>query len=206
MTSHPTIVLGITGGIACGKSEVGRILASAGLHVLDADSLAHQLMKKGGPVWSDIVACFGSRILSPEEDVDRGKLGALVFNHPARLEELNRLVHPAVRASIAEWVDARQKAKEDAAVLIPLLFEAGFTEGWDAVICVTAEDSQVFQRLEKRGLTRAEAEQRIAAQMPLAQKADQSDLIIENNGSLAALHRETLHVLTSLRTKRKKYE
>ena len=116
MNSPHSIILGITGGIACGKTEIGRILSSEGFKVLDSDFLAHELMGKGRPVYTAVVQQFGDAILAEDGEIDRAKLGKMVFADPAAREELNRLVHPAVIAAAKEWIEECRKAQEDAAL------------------------------------------------------------------------------------------
>ena len=203
MSSHQPIILAITGGIACGKSEAGRILSQEGFSILDTDLLAHEIMSTGTPVFERVVEAFGKTILSTEGEVDRTKLGQLVFSNPAVRETLNGLVHPAVIQETEEW---KAKQQGDAAVLVPLLFEAGWTEGWDAIVCVSADEKQIFQRLGKRGLSEGEARKRIAAQMPLAEKEAKADFVIRNNETLNALHEETLKVIECIRSKGNDHE
>jgi dephospho-CoA kinase len=175
--------------------------------VLDSDFLAHELMGKGRPVYTAVVQQFGDAILAEDGEIDRGRLGKKVFEDPQAREALNRLVHPAVIAEAQEWIKACREAQEDAAVLVPLLFEAGWTEGWDAIICVTAPDEQVFQRLEKRGLSNDEARKRIAAQMPQAEKAARADFVIENGGTTEVLRNRIVDLVEKIRReKRKSYE
>jgi dephospho-CoA kinase len=203
MRSHSSIILGITGGIACGKTETGRILAEAGFDVLDTDSLAHDVMKAGTSTFKQVVKQFGKSILNPDGEMDRTQLGRLVFADSSAREALNRLVHPAVIKAAEQW---KAERKRESAILVPLLFEAGWTEGWDAVVCVSADEDVVFQRLEKRGLNREEARQRIAAQMPRAEKETKSDFIIRNNKTLDALRKETLNVLERIRSRGNSHE
>ena len=204
MNSSRSIILGITGGIACGKTETGRILSSEGFKVLDSDFLAHELMGKGRPVYGKVIDCFGGSILDESGEIDRAKLGAKVFSDPQARETLNRLVHPAVIQAAADWIRECRAAQEDAAVLVPLLFEAGWTEGWDAVICVTAPEEQVFRRLEKRGISNSEAGKRIAAQMPQPEKAARADFIIENGGTPDALRSRTIDLVEKIRREKRK--
>jgi len=203
MTSHQPIILGITGGIACGKTETGRSFTEAGFAVLDTDLLAHEMMKAGTPVFKQVVEQFGTSILNADGEIDRRKLGELVFADPAARETLNGLVHPAVIKAAEQW---KTEQNRDAVILIPLLFEAGWTEGWDAIVCVSADEKVVFQRLEKRGLSEDEARKRIAAQMPLAEKEAKADFIIENNETLDALREETRRVVECIRSKGNAHE
>jgi dephospho-CoA kinase len=204
MNSPQSIILGITGGIASGKTEVGRILSSEGFKVLDSDFLAHELMGKDKPVYINVVEQFGGSILAADGEIDRTKFGANVFSDPAAREALNRLVHPAVIGAAQEWIADCRQTQEDAAVLVPLLFEASWTDGWDAVICVTAPEEQIFQRLEKRGLPKEAAQKRILAQMPQAAKAAQADFIIENGGTPDALRSRTMDLVEKIRREKRK--
>lgn len=186
------VVLGVTGGIACGKSEVGRILGEMGFAVCDADRVAHDLMKKGTPVFSQVVDRFGTHILSDDGEISRSILGETVFEDPAQRETLNRLVHPAVRESLERWILRKRNAGENTAILVPLLFESGMQDlDWDAVVCVSSCEEDIFQRLEKRGLTREEAEKRIHSQMPLAEKEKLADHVVPNSGTLGELELAT---------------
>ena len=203
MTSHQPIILALTGGIACGKSETGRILEKQGFAVLDTDLLAHELMCSGTPLFEAVVQRFGSGVVGEDGELDRGVLGTMVFGDPAALADLNRLVHPAVIDAGNAWKEAQTG---DAAVLIPLLFEAGWTDGWDAVVCVSADEETVFQRLEKRGQGRAEALPRISAQMPLSEKEERSEYTIHNSGTLEELRDEVFSVLECIRNQKEPYE
>ncbi len=193
------VVIAITGGIACGKSEVGRILGHMGYSVCDTDRVAHELMTKGMPVYQKVVEFFGTRILTEDREISRPKLGEIVFETPAKLMELNRLIHPAVRSVIEEWISQRRRNQENAAAQIPLLFESGMQNlGWDAVVCVSSSEEQVYERLEKRGVSRQKALRRIAAQMPLAEKENLSDRVIRNFGTLQELEEATRKTMASL--------
>jgi dephospho-CoA kinase len=203
MKSPPAIILGITGGIACGKTEAGRILSMEGFKVLDSDFLAHELMSRGRPVYEAVVKEFGREILAADGEIDRANLGKRVFADRQARETLNRLVHPAVIQAAREWIKNCRDAQEDAAVLVPLLFETGWTDGWDAVICVTAPEERVFQWLEKRGLTGDEARNRIAAQMPQSKKAAQADFVIENDGTTEALRNRIMNLVEKIRCKKR---
>ena len=180
-----TIILGVTGGIACGKSEVGHILREMGFKVCDADRVAHDLMRAGTTVHQSIVDVFGEQVLSADGEISREDLGRIVFGNPGKLSMLNELVHPGVREALEHWMAERRKNAEHAAVQLPLLFESGMQElGWDAIICVSSAEAQVIGRLGKRGFQEHEARRRIASQMPLSEKEDLSDCVIQNDGTL----------------------
>jgi dephospho-CoA kinase len=197
------MVIGVTGGIACGKSEVGRILESMGYCVIDADHVAHGLMAKGTGVFKDIVAFFGKRILSGEGEICRSTLGAIVFEDSEKRERLNALVHPAVRSEIERWISERRDRRDRAAVQIPLLFESRMHDlDWDGIICVSASDELVLERLRKRGMDENAAMQRIRSQMPLTEKERLSDCVIRNLGTLQELKGATRQALERLPVER----
>ena len=186
--NRKAISIGVTGGIACGKSEVGRILREIGFAVCDADRVAHDLMDKGSPVFQHVVDHFGDQILSESGGISRPVLGKLVFDDPSKLRALNALVHPAVRKALEDWMECRRTEGRPAAVLLPLLYESGMEDlDWDAVVCVSSPKQNVFQRLEKRGLSPEEAEKRVCSQMPLAEKEKRADVVIPNIGTLGEL-------------------
>lgn len=203
MTCAPQnpVVIAVTGGIACGKSEVGRILSQMEFAVCDADHVAHDLMKKGTLVYRQVVDLFGTRILSNEGEISRPVLGKDVFENPEKREALNRLVHPAVQAALEERIEEARLDGRNTAVLVPLLFESGMDSlKWDAVVCVSSPESQVLQRLEARGHEEEEALQRIGSQLPLEEKERRSDHVIRNNGSLGELDQSTRETVQRIRT------
>jgi len=194
-----SIVLGITGGIACGKSEVGRILRDLGFVVCDSDHVAHGLMAKGMAVHQRIVECFGDHVLDGSGEISRSALGTLVFDDPEKLSRLNRLIHPAVRVELQRWIAERRSNGDSAAVQIPLLFESGMdTLDWDAVVCVSSKEDQVCERIAARGINLIDARKRIAAQMPLGEKERLSDRVIRNFGTLQELEEATRKTVESL--------
>lgn len=191
--------IGITGGIACGKSTVGRILREAGVPVCETDEVAHAVMQPGGPAYGGVVDRFGPGICRPDGTIDRRLLGVRVFAAEGERQALNALVHPHVRRTWLEWVAARQSgASSWVAVIIPLLYEVGAERDVDVVWCVAAPPEEVAERLRQRGLNPREMAQRLAAQWPLQAKRDRADYVIENTGSEADLRaqvRTALHRL-----------
>jgi dephospho-CoA kinase len=190
--------LAVTGGLACGKSEVGRILARHGWRVLDADDVAHEAMAPGGAAHEGVVRAFGREIRAADGRIDRARLGARVFADDAARLALNAIVHPPVVARCRAWAEEQRRAGRPCAVLVPLLFEAGMDAGWDAVLCVTAPEADVRDRLRRRGVADDEAGRRIAAQMPLDEKRRRSDAAIRNDGSRDDLERETMKTLQDI--------
>ncbi|MCF7847886.1 MAG: dephospho-CoA kinase [Kiritimatiellales bacterium] len=201
--SRNPLVLAVTGGIACGKSEVGRILETLGFAVCDTDHVAHQLMKRGEPVYARVVECFGRGILADNGEIDRPMLGKKVFENSNDRKILNGLVHPAVKEWLVGWLAEQAAEGRDAAVQIPLLFESGITDLWDAVVCVSSDADRVAQRLAGRGLDIGEIEARIGAQMPLNEKEKLSDIIIYNNGTVEELEKQTRQTILSALAERK---
>lgn len=197
------LAIGITGGIACGKSTVGEILQAAGLKVLDTDKVAHEVMAAGTDVHRAVLTAFGEAILASNGEVDRKKLGARVFGAPDQLAELNRIVHPAVGQAWRRWMVEQVRTGQDVAVLIPLLFEVGAVEGWDAIIVVAAPEAQVLARLASRGLSEDQARARIASQWSQEEKIKRTDFVIMNDGSMIDLERNTLQTLQDIQRKRR---
>jgi len=195
-----SLVLGITGGIACGKSEVGKIFKRMGFVVCDADRVAHRLMRKGTPVYQRVVDYFGIRILLDDGEISRPILGNIVFGNPMERKALDGLVHPAVEEELRGWMAGKRREAQDAAVLLPLLFESGMESlGWDGIICVSSGAEEIFRRLEKRGLKRGEAEQRVASQMPLKEKERRADWVVSNIGTLEELDQSVQEVMNRIK-------
>ncbi len=179
----------LTGGIACGKSTAGRMLAEHGVAVCDADEIARELLAPGTPYTRRVIERFGPSIVDAAGAIDRRALGRRVFMDAAERAALEAIVHPETLRRLGAWLDEQRRMGRSAAAIVPLLFEVGATVGWDAVICVTADMAVVRRRLAERGLTPDEAERRVAAQWSLAEKARRADYVIENNGTLDELRR-----------------
>lgn len=185
-------LIGLTGNIACGKSTVVDIIADLGASTLDADRVTHQLQQPGTDVYREIVATFGSGILtSPNGDapIDRRALGAIVFSDPAALKQLEAIVHPRVHATIHAWLQdvGRQSPNTHQVAVVDAikLLESGWKEQSDAIWVVTCHEGQQVQRLmQTRGMTEADARQRIAAQPPQAEKVKYADIVIDNSETL----------------------
>ncbi len=187
-------LIGLTGGIACGKSTVLAMLAALGARTIDADRVTHRVQQPGTPVYQQIVAAFGPQILlAPGGPIDRRKLGAIVFGDEARLRQLEQIVHPAVRAEIRAFL-AQVQAEAPPAGPRPIavidaikLIESGWAAECDQIWVVTCPEAQQVARLmETRGMSEAEARQRIAAQPPQEARLRHASVVIDNGGAQAA--------------------
>jgi dephospho-CoA kinase len=190
--------IAVTGGIACGKSLVGSFLRADGVAVCDADDLAHEVMTPPRPVYRSVVDFFGDGILAGDGSINRGRLAERVFGDAAALERLNAMVHPAVKEAWSRWLAARETDSRCAAVIIPLLYEVGEGEGWDAVVCVLASEEIQRRRVVERGGTAADAARRIRAQMDVRRKAALADFVIVNNTTKASAKEQAQRVLRSI--------
>lgn len=184
-TSTPPRRIGLTGGIAAGKSTVQQLLEEAGVPVLDTDRVAHEVMAAGTPVHQKVVEAFGPHIVGPDGQIQRKVLGGIVFQDPDALRRLNALVHPEVGRRWRDWLH-RQTAPV-AVVAIPLLFEVGAQDEFDGVLCIWAPEEVMRRRLLARGLSPEEANRRMASQWSVDRKAALSDWIMKNDGTLDAL-------------------
>ncbi|GIW54678.1 MAG: dephospho-CoA kinase [Nitrospiraceae bacterium] len=196
------VLVGLTGGIATGKSTVARLFQECGAALIDADILARQVVEPGKPAWRDIVRTFGRQILNPDRTLNRGALGAIVFRSPAKLRRLNAIVHPRVARAQAQLV--REIARKDPhAVIIydvPLLFEAAAQRRVDRVVVVTADRKTQIARLRRRNrLSHTEALRRIRSQMSLAKKAERADYVLDGTLPIAQLRRRVARIFEQLR-------
>lgn len=186
-------VIGVTGGIATGKSTVTAMLAELGAEVIDADAVAREVVEPGRPAWQQLLAAFGPGILLEDGHVNRRYLGRLVFGRPDLVERLNRATHPfivaAIRRRLAELAGGGTRV---AVVDAPLLFEAGLEDLVDEIWVVTAPREMQLDRLLQRDpdLTEDEAQARIDSQMPLEEKIRRAHVVIDNSGDLAATGRQ----------------
>jgi dephospho-CoA kinase len=196
---------GLTGGIATGKSTVAAILRELGCHLLEADKIAHGLIEPSGSAYDDVVHEFGRGILTPDGRVDRAKLGGVVFADPKRLARLNAIVHPLVLAAQDRELAAIERAEPNAIAVVEaaLLIEAGYTDRLDYLVVTWCTPEQQLARLTQpgagRGLTIEQAQQRIAAQMPLEEKRRLADAVIDCSGTLQHTGEQTVALFTKLK-------
>jgi dephospho-CoA kinase len=195
------LVVGLTGGIGSGKSTVASLLARRGAVIVDADALARQAVAPGTPGLSEVVARFGAAVVGARGELDRGALAAMVFADAAALADLNAIVHPWVRAAIAERLAGLDGGAFDGVVVleIPLLVESGRSYGASKVIVVDCPEDVALHRLvEERGMDEGDARRRMAAQVSRADRVAAADLVIDNSGSLADLERQVAEVWVEL--------
>ena len=181
--------IGLTGGIACGKSTLAHGLRERGWHVIDTDDIAHRLLEPGQEVWKNVVDAFGPSILQGDQSIDRKVLGRLVFADPLLRVKLNEITHPAIRSVWQREREERARTHPThfLAVMIPLLFECELERMFSAVWCVGASRAMQLKRLMARGLPQAEADQRIASQMPVFEKMAKSTVAFWGEGTPASL-------------------
>ena len=185
----------ITGGIACGKTTVGGYFAQRGFTVLDADEICRDLMRAGRNVFRAIRAEFGPDVIGQDGEINRAALGRLVFEDAHKLARLNALTHPAARAEINR---RRRTHIGPLAVIIPLVYEANWAADWPVTICVAAPAALQMERLQARGLTSIEAQARMAAQLPVAEKIRRADYVIYNSGPPPVLQEQVDLILKHL--------
>jgi len=179
-------LIGLTGGIASGKSTVMEALAEAGAIILDADKIAHRCMEKGSAAWQDIVAEFGQDILNEDGSINREKLGKIVFADSKRRQRLNEITHPRVFQQIEKELKSIEQTDPQAVVIveIPLLYESNRQDMFDEVWVVWVDrETQIARLMSRNGYSRDEAIQRINSQMDLDKKAQLADRVIDNSSN-----------------------
>ena len=189
-----TYILGLTGGIASGKSTVSTYLAQKGALIVDADLIARQVVAKKSSGLKQIVAKFGEEILTASGELDRKKLGKLVFSNKELLKALTDITGPLIRTEILREIQAAKKAQVKLVVLdIPLLFETGYQTLCDKVMVVTIPSKLQLERVMKRdNLSAAEARKRIANQLPASKRNELADVLIDNSKSVAETYQQVL--------------
>ena len=203
--------VGLTGGIASGKSVVGEMFVAQGAKLIHADQIAHELMQPGQPVYHQVVRRFGPEILNPDGSVSRPKLAEAAFgspdkNIPSRVEELNRIVHPSVLQTQEQWMEQVGRGDSQAIAIVEaaLILEAGADRQFDRLIVVTCRPEQRIRRfadrmeldLETAGM---EVTRRMAAQMPDDEKVKRADYVIDNSGSLDQTEKQVREVYDELK-------
>lgn len=183
------MALGLTGGIASGKTTAANFLKSIGAKIIDADKIAHKIMEPDGPAYSDIVQFFGNNILDDDGSINRKKLGEIVFNNSELRQKLEKITHPIILNKIKTRL--KENADNNTVLVAPLLFEVGIDNLVDQVWVIYCNRETQINRLNNRdGVTRKAAIARINAQMSLEKKIEKADLAIENENSIEDLERK----------------
>ena len=196
---------GLTGGIATGKTTVAAMLRELGCRVLQADKIAHQMIEPDGAAYGEVIQEFGRGILTADGLVDRKKLGAIVFAEPRRLARLNAIVHPLVLAEQTRQLEAIEKGDPHAVAVVEaaLLIEAGFDRHLDYLVVTWCTPEQQLARLTEpgngRGLRPEQAQQRIAAQMPIEEKRRRADAVIDCSGTLDHTRAQVIALFATLK-------
>lgn len=192
-----TLVIGLTGGIASGKSTVSNFFKELNITVVDADIEARQAVMKGESAYFKIIAEFGEEVLIADGEIDRQKLGSIIFHHEEKRQLLNNIVHPEVRKRMSAQVEKAKQNGEEVVVLdIPLLFESKLTYMVDKTLLVFVDNETQLKRLIARNnLSVEDAEARIHSQMPLSEKIRLADAVINNNGSIADTKEQLIEIL-----------
>lgn len=180
-------IIGLTGGIASGKSTVSRILKDLGAIIIDADETAHSVIEPNKPAWRDIVQNFGEAILNPDMTINRDKLGEIVFQDPQQLDRLNHITHPRIMESFKDDFQRIKTNSPDAIVVleVPLLYETFMDRMCDEVWVVWVDrETQIKRLIGRNNYSEEEAIRRIESQIPLDEKARRADLVIDNRGTV----------------------
>ena len=196
------VQVGLTGGISTGKTTVGAMFVELGCRLIDSDRVTHELFEPGGAVHQAVVAEFGPGIQYADGRIDRSRLGEIVFNDPARRQKLNQLVHPAVIERQKEFLKAVEAEDPDGVAIVDAarMIEVGTYQNYDNVIVVVCSPGQQRSRLEERaGLSDKEIDKRIQSQMPLDEKVQYADFVIDNSGSLEETRLQVVSTYEKLR-------
>jgi len=198
--------VGLTGGIACGKSTVAQVFVMLGAHLIDFDKLAHEVQEPGKPAWKEIVRYFGKDILNQDETIDRNRLAQIVFTDKKELEALNNIVHPLVFNLWQERLD-KIKIKEEHAIIlsdIPLLFEGKMQDLFDLTILVLiSPEEQICRLMARNNLSRNEAQIRLQSQMPIADKIGFADIVIDNQDNVSQTKEKVAEIWRQLKSREK---
>ena len=192
-------IIGITGGIASGKSTVTDFLRQQGYQVIDADQVVHELQEPGGRLYQALLSAFGSAILQEDGRLDRPKLGAMIFGDPELLAQSSQIQNQIIREELADRRDLLAETEDFFFMDLPLLFELQYEDWFDQIWLVdVTKETQLSRLMTRNGLSQEEATKRIAAQLSLQEKRKRADVLIDNNGSLEETRQQIRHALQKL--------
>jgi len=193
------LIIGLTGGIASGKTTTAKILEKQGAYIIDADQISRKIMKKGEEGWQQVVALFGQEILDEAQEIKRSQLAEIVFANEDKLKKLEAITHPLILKEIRKQLK-KNRERELIVLEAPLLFEVGIEDYVDQVWVVYVDRQTQLKRLcNRNGLSTEEAIRRIEAQLPLSEKRKRADVVIDNNGSLQDLKENVLKALSNIK-------
>ncbi|HEU4356421.1 MAG TPA: dephospho-CoA kinase [Actinomycetota bacterium] len=196
------LLVGLTGGIGSGKTTVARMLEDRGAIVFDADLLARDAVEPGTPGYRQVVERFGPNVLAPGGGVDREALAAVVFADPAARRDLEAILHPEIRRLFAESTEAYRETDTVVVFSAPLLVETGMHTAFEVLVVVSAPaEIQVRRLMRDRGMSESDIRDRISAQLPLEEKAEAADILIDNDGTLEELEGQFERLWTELRAR-----
>lgn len=194
------MIIGLTGGLATGKTESAKFFSEFGAFVIDADEISHKIIKPHSLIWTKIKNCFGEKILNPDLTIDRKKLGELVFNDKNALEKLEEIMHPVIIKEIKKIITKHKK--EIIVIDAPLLFETNLDSITDFTIVIkTTKKTQIERIIKRNSISKEEANKRIGLQIPLKLKVQKADFVINNNGSLNTLKKNIFHLFKVIKNK-----
>ena len=192
-------IIGITGGIASGKSTVTDFLRQLGYQVIDADQVVHELQELGGRLYQALLSAFGSAILQEDGRLDRPKLGAMIFGDPELLAQSSQIQNQIIREELADRRDLLAEMEDFFFMDLPLLFELQYEDWFDQIWLVdVTKETQLSRLMTRNGLSQEEATKRIVAQLSLQEKRKRADVLIDNNGSLEETRQQIRHALQKL--------
>lgn len=194
-------IIGLTGNIASGKTEIAKIFKELGAKIIDADMIAREVVEHGEPAWQEIVDEFGSDILNSDRSINRKKLGQIIFNDDTRRKRLNRITHPRIMAKIKEKIDHLKKENVNLVIIEAALIveRGGLLNVIDELIVVSADaETQIERIMTRDGLQRDEALSRIESQMPTSEKTKHAAYIIDNSGSLGETRKQVQEIWKKL--------
>lgn len=196
------LIIGLTGGVASGKSLVSEIWRKEGAYIIDADKIARDLVKPYSVSWNKIVNVFGIEIVQEDGNINRKKLASIIFSDPEKREDLNKILHPLIKEEIQKRIDEIRKKNPQAIVVIdaPLLIERGEYHEVDKVVVITSNENNQIERIKLRnGLQKEEAKKIIESQLPLSEKLKVADFVINNDGSIEDVKKKAIEIFKEIK-------
>lgn len=196
------LIVGVTGGVAGGKTTVSKVFEEEGAYLLEADQIARELVQPFSPAWKELIGVFGEEILEEDGTIDRKRLATRIFSDSNQRRLLNGILHPRIKEEMEKRAKEIGRKDQEAIVVfdVPLLVETGFHREMDRVVVVTSEEAQQIERLKERaGMSKEETRWIISSQMPTEEKVKAADFVIPNEGSIEETRRRAKEVFQELR-------